>query len=683
MNFGFRRGISLLFLIILFKIVIAQEIFVVSDVYGIRPDGTCHELVSGDFGYFKQRNGHWDAASKTVKIYAAKNEEVAVQIVIPKTGKGFWGKMSILEGASQINADRANFSTIAWINHVEMGMCPDLVIPLDGSINQIEQFDIPITFQGTPNPENSVGVLLFEVWVPKNVNSGQYKGTLSIMQMETEIEKLNVELSVFDFALPDMPNLAFELLSYGMPSEDFNAKSYINSESGLGKPANAVPELTKKIDYQVYKLAFDHRCFINTILYHSQRGKPQYAYPVKGVGADAQIMNFREWDDYFDPILEGKINKFSEPPQHFMLPFNINYPYNCEGNPARQFDFYPYKKTIPEKQGIELSLKDFEDSFYSIAGQYIDHFAQKGWTKTRFEVYFNQKPNKERNRSPWKLDEPTSLNDYKGLRYLFNVSEWAFESSEGKDIQVVTRLDIGHFNCDRFKTVDGNSTRCGNSKGYNRDNADLYLKNTVDHWVIGTYHLNRAQNTLKEYEAPGKKLMNYSTTGTSEAIGLHYGFFAGEGYKSARIGIEGRILYKLGLNSANPNKQETSSYKGNTFYNGMSLGFKGALPSHRLKLWRNAVNDFDYIALAKIKDKEATKEIINKMVKIGPSSSRKKNPANRSMAFWFNNNVEDILIAKLKMAEIITGQNISDTHIRGFSEDYTPCGSADKIVGYD
>jgi len=655
-----------------------DEIFVVSDVYGVRPDGTCNEIVGGDFGDLKTENVHWNAGSKTIRMYAAENEEVAVQIVIPKTGTGFYGRMSQLSGPSSIDADRATFSAMAWVNHVDLGLCPDLVIPLDGSINGIDRFDIPISFKGIPGANNSVGAMLFEVWVPKDAAAGNYHGQVSVMEGETEIEKLNLNLTVYDFALPDMPTFSFELLSYGMPSENFGAKAHVNIGDGLGSGAKMVPDETKKIDYQVYKLAADNRCFVNALPYSSQRGYPRYAYPIEGTGDKAHIMSYKEWDDFFSPILDGKISKFGEPPSHFLLPFNVNYPYDCESEPENQFNFMPFEFTIPGGAGEYPELQEFELSYKTVAGQFINHFAEKGWTKTQFEVFNNQKSNPDRNRVPWKLDEPTGLDDYRGLHYMLNVARWAFEPAGKKGVRIANRVDIGHFNCDRFQTPAGRTISCGNSKGYNKFNADKYLKGLIDHWVINSTHANGAQETLSEYESPTTKVIIYGSAGTTKAIGLHYGEFAGEGFLAARLGIEGRVIFRVGLQTADPNNQEAGSYKDNTFYNGQSMGFNGALPPHRLKLWRDAVNDFDYITAAMKIDSAATTEIIDAM-------TRKDRMSENSLiqAFWFTNNVEDIAAAKAKLAEIITGQKVTGMEIKGFSEKFTPCGSEDQIVNYD
>ena len=197
--------------------------------------------------------------------------------------------------------------------------------------------------------------------------------------------------------------------------------------------------------------------------------------------------------------------------------------------------------------------------------------------------------------------------------------------------------------------------------------------------MIGVTHLEAAQQTLSEYEAPMSTIMAYGTAGSSFAMGFHYGEFAGEGFKAARIGSSGKIMYKLGLDSP----LKIGENDDDTFYSGSSIGFEGALPSHRLKLWRNAVNDFDYIMAALQVNKAAATDIINDMTKIGPSQNSEYRERSNARAFWFTNNVEDIVRAKLKLAEIITGARFPEIDIEGFSNKFNPCGSEDRIVGYD
>ena len=265
---------------------------------------------------------------------------------------------------------------------------------------------------------------------------------------------------------------------------------------------------------------------------------------------------------------------------------------------------------------MEKSLKEYEETWKVIGKQYSNHFTEKGWTKTRFELYHNQKANSNRNMIPWKLDEPVQEADYKALFYFFNLGKWAFQGSKSKNLQVVTRVDIGHWNCDKFLTPNNHATKCYKSKDYNKYNADIYLKPTVDHWVISSSHASGAQHFLKNYERKGVKLMTYNTAGTKEEISGNYTKFAGLGYVSSRMGVVGIINYRLGLAQADPNDVP----KRCLMYNGKSMGFDGILASRRLKIWGNAVNDFDYITAAKKKNSAKT-DLLN-YLSYNPASTK-------------------------------------------------------------
>ena len=659
------------------------NIFAVSDIYGIQPDGTALEIAGGDFAELRTKNGHWDAATRTIRLHGARNEEVAVQIVIPGPASAIQAQALPLTGTGEISAKRANFSLVAWINHQKLGPCPDLIIPLDGSFKEIRQFAIPLDITEIPAPGNTVGVLLYELWIPADAVPGDYRGKIVVMDGQKTLETLNVHLTVFDFELPKQPTMSFELLSYGVPSKYFVRNDVINPKPGLGHPARRLSKRARDIDHQVFKLALDNRCFVNPLPYSSQRGWGNYALPISGVGAEARISSFEEWEDLFGPLLDGKLNKFGAAPAHLLLPFNINYPYLSESDVARQFDFTPFKASPPRRPGRNPALAEFETTYATVAKQYLDYFSGKGWTDTIFEVFFNQKPNPDRNRTPWKLDEPVRGRDYAGIRYLLAVSDKAFSGAAEANIRVRNRLDIGHFNCDRLETPDGSPTHCYKQKGYNKDNADRYLKPHIQHWVIGTTHVEATTPLLDEYRTKKSKLLNYGSSGTTTAIGSHYGFFAGEGFRAFRLGIEGRVIFKLGLGNTNPNKILPGPYKGGALYSGRELGFDGALASHRLKLWRRGVNDYDYLLQASRKQSAKTKTLLKKMVKAGPATNPKYREQSNSKGFWINNNVEDMQRARLLLAELITGKDYGAAPLQGFSQGYTPCGAADQIVGYD
>src|SRR5437773_1064838 len=93
--------------------------FAISAVYSLRTDGVCQEITGGSLDGLARKNGHWDAATKTVKLAAARNEEAAVQLVIPRAGKAFAEQMSELRGPGTISANCATFSALLWVKDAD------------------------------------------------------------------------------------------------------------------------------------------------------------------------------------------------------------------------------------------------------------------------------------------------------------------------------------------------------------------------------------------------------------------------------------------------------------------------------------------------------------------------------------------------------------------------------------
>ena len=661
----------------------AADIFVTSPIYSLNPDGSAADITSGSFGDLAKKNGHWDAATKTITMAAAKNEEVAVQIVIPQEGSGFSAEVSDLTGAGTIKADRAAFSAVVW-SKAGNSLFNDVVIPLDGSVAGTKALDIPFTLQGLPDVQNKAGVILFELWVPKDAKAGAYTGTLKVKKAGVEAVSLKVNLTVFDFVLPDRPSYAFEYLSYDMPF-----KSRIVSGEGVPLKAIRMPERELKMNHQVYKLAFDNRAFVNILPYHGQRGAPYYAYPVTGQGAHAKITSFAEYDEVFGPILEGKMNKFGKGPVHFTLPFNANYPHVCHGEPEKQFDWMGYRKTIPEGPGKEATLKEFEDTNKAIAEQMFKHFAEKGWKDTIYEFYHNQKPDGvgkktgTRNRLCWKLDEPTDKEDYLGLRYFLTVNKWSVADLKDSGLKFASRIDLGHFHCDKLAGADGKFVGCSNPKSWDKGNGKGILGNVVDHWVLGVVHIDGATAQLKGYERPGVKLETYS--GQPFKAGINQCIYRGETFRAARRGTEGNVYFCMNLKNGDPSNlgngdDKFDSYDEFLLYDGTKVGFDGALAGRRVKLWRDAVNDFDYVAQAKAKDPVATQAVVERMTLVAALGGQNHG---KVASISSNNNPESYLAARRALADIIAGKKVDAKTIPGRSKEFMPASESDKITNYD
>ena len=460
-----------------------------------------------------------------------------------------------------------------------------------------------------------------------------------------------------------------DYLSYGSPLSSWGLDAVLGD--GGSTDLKTTPEAIAA-EQRAFGLALDNRGFVNVLPYASQRGTPFYGYPVQGVGRNATIVSFDGFDRRFGPLLDGRIGKYGTPPPLFTLPFNLNYPYTRRSDPARQFGWEPFKTTIPERPGLEPRLAELEDTWRAIGQQTLAHVAEKGWTRTTFEVYNNQKPNSN-NRSPWSLDEPVEAADFRALRYLFTLARWAFEGAAARGITIVTRVDIGHWECDGLRTLEGTVTGCYKSRDFHRADARGLLQPLVDRWVVGHVHVHGAQDLVTRYNTERVMFDQYSGSGVGAA---HGGEFSGLSWIAHRLGVEGRMIYHAGyLDPANVSGD-------GTLYNGRSLGFTGVLASRRVKLWRDAVNDYDLIALARKADAAATTALLEKVTRPGLSSDPSYRANSRTLETYVTNNVEDLLRARRLAAAIAAGEK-PPTTLEGFSPRYAPAGSADTIAGFD
>jgi hypothetical protein len=459
-----------------------------------------------------------------------------------------------------------------------------------------------------------------------------------------------------------------DYLSYGSPLRYSGLDATLGDDgSSEAKPTPAA----SAAELQTFGLALDNRGYLNVLPYASQRGTAFYGYPVQGAGRNARIRSFNGFDQRFGPLLDGRIGKYRTPPPLFTLPFNLNYPYTMQTDPARQFAWEPFKTTIPDGPGREPQLAELEDTWRAIGQQTLAHLAEKGWTRTAFEVFNNQKPGAN-NRSPWSLDEPVAGPDFRALRYLLTLARWAFDGAAARGVTIVTRVDIGHWECDGLRATDGTVTGCYKAKDFGRAGGRAQLQPVVDRWVVGHVHVHGAQDLISRYNTERVMFDEYAGSGLSAT---HGGEFSGLAWIAQRLGVEGRMVYHAGY--LDPTKVSGDG----ALYSGRGLGFTGVLASRRMKLWRDAVNDYDLIALARKADASATTALLDTMTRPGLSSDPNYRANSRTVDTNVTNNVEELLRARRLAAAIAAGEK-PPTTLEGFSPRYAPAGTADTIVGF-
>lgn len=303
-------------------------------------------------------NHLWSAAQRRIRLSAARNEFVSFQVLVTRPVRPIRARLEFAEGKMI-----ANFWELCDVP-TKSGPMPDALVP-----------------GGTAAPSPGAASLLCEIYVPHELASGLHQGTLILSDGEEQL-KLDVQLMVWNFALPDALSFICELNCYGLPS---NERDY-------------------------YRLAHANRTLINRVPYYQSGIVADGCAP----GWDGKTLDWSQWDKRFGPLLDG--SAFNDLPRKgvpldiFYLPLNENWPTPMEGN---------YNESYWADQAFPAS---YRQAFVEVSRQFARHFNQKGWDRTKFLGFFNGKNNfKEHGwshaSSPWLLDEPANFQDFWALHW--------------------------------------------------------------------------------------------------------------------------------------------------------------------------------------------------------------------------------------------------------------------------
>ncbi len=318
-------------------------------------------------------NHLWDVKKNQVALHAARNEFVAFQVLWrSQVSVGTLQPRLVFDGPAggSIKAEFGRYDCVA----ARGGPLPDPIVPLD---------DPPSPTASRVQSQS----LHVEIYVPHDVGAGAYSGELSLTvrgRSGPQSLRVPVSLRVWDFTLADHLSFLPEMNCYGLPS---NERDY-------------------------YRLAHRHRTVLNRLPYYQNGRVEEGCAPRWDRGRNG--FDWSAWDRRFGPLLDG--SAFSDLPRKgvpvdcFYLPLHENWPSPMEGNYNGN---YWADRAFPES---------YRQAFVATAREFAAHFQARGWTKTLFQGFLNNKVDfKERGwsraTSPWLLDEPANFQDYWAIRY--------------------------------------------------------------------------------------------------------------------------------------------------------------------------------------------------------------------------------------------------------------------------
>lgn len=350
-----------------------------------------------------------------------------------------------------------------------------------------------------------------ERYVPRTATPGTQNVPVSLKIGDAEVS-IPVALRVHSATLPDVLSFHVSLNGYHSPGDVAGDKP--------GTPA------FMEMERSFHRLAHEHRATLAIVPY-SHRGHLQWAVApeVKRTGTKVEVTSWATYDERYGPYFDGSafkgLPRDGVPLAHLYWPMHENWPLPIN-------DYYGYKGRIedhwrdapaPEKAFAE----EYGKAFGAIVREFASHAAAKGWSRTQFHVFLNNKPDirfqrHENEGAWWRLDEPVSAEDHLAIRYFAKRSVDAVKDL--KNVQVTFRADLSRPQCrrDYLDGVLGLDVVAGSYRQY----PELVFNRGEEVWIYGGVPISRGGEagrawTIQCYLDGAQGLLPWLALGTPKA----------------------------------------------------------------------------------------------------------------------------------------------------------------------
>ncbi len=385
---------------------------------------------AGEKGDYRTANAVFDG--QTIRLAGARGEYVSYQLVVENGGQEPLKSLLVVAGELQgpagrrIDGKNIELYKNWYAKNQDRKWQPAYCVPMTKEFNL---FDIPDPQRQMDGQRNqSIHV---DVYIPKDARPGAYKGLVragsAMIDRQptwTNEVRLPVELTVYDFQIPDQLTFWPELNAYRVPAD---ATAY-------------------------YQLAQQNRCVAN---FWVPRPK------LEGKGKDIKVI----WDEYdrrFGPLFDGSAFKDSRrgpvPLEVMYLPFEDSWPTPLSPENYNYPAPWPGKGDGPEtlvKQVLtapyigEALSQEYKDAFLAVQRQFIEHFKAKGWDRTEMQCFYGGKKTHRTQFGTnmwWTTDEPYHWDDWMALQFFCRFWSQGRDNLGASPIQWKARGDISRPN---------------------------------------------------------------------------------------------------------------------------------------------------------------------------------------------------------------------------------------------
>ena len=498
------------------------EVAIIDELDKVHPDSGA--MIPAQPEGYLSKNHLWDATTRRIALHAARNEFVAFQVLLRGGSAGERDRVrpSLTFDARGGPPPRVEFGRYRDVPS-RSGPMPDPIVPLD--------------LHDEPTP----GALHVEIYVPHNLDAGDYPGTLTLSDEDgAEALRLPLTLTVRDFTLPDHLSFIPEMNCYGLPD---NERDY-------------------------YRMAHRHRTVINRLPYH-QGGQIAEGCARAGIrsgrpstGPNGTVASARWWTARHSPICRAEGSRWMSSTCRCTRTGRARWRGITTAATGRikRSRSRTVGRSWQRRRGSPTTSpgRDGMTPCSSVCSTTRWTSRRKGWS---------------RGSSPWLLDEPASFQDYWALRYFARAfHEGINQSGISPRARLVFRADISR-------------------PQWRRDSLDGLL----DYHVVGGAVRKYPRLVFERKRTLGEIVLEYGSTNPVEGSNLQA---AGWCLDAWALGTDGVIPWQTIGNADSWKKADELSL----FYP-MPDGGAGVIPSIRLKAYRRGEQDVEYLTLwARLKD---------------------------------------------------------------------------------
>lgn len=389
-----------------------------------------------------------------------------------------------------------------------------------------------------------------DIWVAKKAGAGRHTIRIQLSAGGRNY-MLPVLLQVLRTEVPDEDAVTADGNCYGLGWVGGYFRMRADKVRQSGRDFNGSDEFFSAV-HDTHRLFYEHRGLFHDLGYNHSGGVTSvFAPEIEGSGRSKRIKSWDYFDRHFGPLLDGSAFKDARrgprPIECMYLTINPEWPasYINWGTPA------------------------FEVEFVNIVSAMEQHFREKGWTQTDFEMFFNHKKR------------------YKGFAWDGDETRFPKDNGYFKEFGRLLKAAVPKDSPVRFRFRHDASWLM-------RQQMDE-LVGVVNFWVCGGGIFAFYPEAPEMLKKRGDKVWIYG--GTPSIFGSSAGILDLP-VKSWMYGIDGYIRWLVtGASGGDP--WFKSDGGGTTlFYPGHKFGLDEPLACVRMKLQRNCLQDIallDYI----------------------------------------------------------------------------------------